>query len=196
MDSGDSLRYSKRAAEDGIHNNLNLAHLRCLQGLDVRSVEILCLQGCRLWDGEGQAVDTVKYALDCLRGISTLVLSSTAVKPCLLALDMDPSASYLQRSSPVHTLVIHSDFTNTGWDSILQTLLTVAQRRKAAGFPFITVSLFLLEDPELKQVLEELKECIERFEVTVGDNVLEWDLDKYFLDGLEHLQERRSIGWD
>ena len=81
-------------------------------------------------------------------------------------------------------------------NDILRTLLIIAQRRKAAGSPFRTVSLFLLEDPGLKQVLEELEECIERFEVTVGDNVLEWDVDKYFLDGLEHLRERRDVRWD
>jgi hypothetical protein len=192
-----SLWYSKQATEDGIHNSLNLAHLRCLQGLDARSAEILCLQGCKLWDGEGQAVDTVKYALGYLRGISTLILSGTAVKPCLLALDMDPAASgYLQRSPPVQTLIIHSDFKNTGWDGILRTLLTVAQRRKVAGSPFRIVSLFLLKGPESKEVLEALEECIERFEVTVGDNVLEWDVDKYFLDGLDHLRERRDVRWD
>ena len=102
---GESFRYSKRAIEDGIHNSLNSKQLGCLQGPDARSTEILCLQGCRLWDGEGKAVDAVKNASDCLRGISTLILSGTTVKPCLLALDMDPSASgYLQRSSPVHTL--------------------------------------------------------------------------------------------
>ena len=195
--SRDSSWYSKRATEDGIHDNLNLAHLRCLQGLDARSVEILCLQGFRLWDGEGQAVDTVKYALDCLRGVSTLILSGTTVKPCLLALDTDPGASgYLRRSSPVHTLIIHSDFTNAGWDDILQTLLIVARRRKAAGSPFRTISLFLLEGSGLEQVLGELEECIEKFEVTVGNNVLEWSVDKYFLDGLEHLRERRDVRWD
>ena len=95
---------------------------------------------------------------------------------------MDTSASgYLQWSSLVHTLVIHSDFTNIGWDGILRTLLTVTQRRKAAGFPFRTVSLFLLEDPELKRVLEELEESIERFEVTVP---------KMFGSGM-----RTSISW-
>ena len=37
----------------------NLAHLRCLQGLDARFTKILCLEGYRLWDGMGPAVDTV-----------------------------------------------------------------------------------------------------------------------------------------
>ena len=193
----DSPWYSKRVTEDGIHDNLNLAHLRCLQGLDARSAEMLCLQGFRLWDGEGQAVDTVKYALDCLRGISTLILSGTTVKPCLLALDTDPGASdCLRRSPPVRTLIIHLDFTNTGWDDILLTLLIVAQRRKAAGSPFRTVSLFLLDGSGLEQVLAELEEYIEKFEVTVGNNILGWDVDKYFLDGLEHLRERRDVRWD
>lgn len=37
---------------------------------------------------------------------------------------------------------------------------------------------------------------IEKFEVIAGDNVLGWDIDKYFLDGLAHLQECRDVGWD
>lgn len=189
--------FSDSRREDGIHDNLNFAHLRCLQGLDARSAEILCLQGYRLWGGEGKAVDTVKYALGRLRGITTLILSGTTVKPCLLALDMDPGASgHLQRSSPVHTLIIHSEFKNTGWNDYLRTLLTVAQRRKTAGSPLKSVSLFLLEDPRMEQVLEELEGCVERFEVTIGEHVLGWDVDRYFLDGLEHLQERRNVQWD
>jgi len=74
-----------RWSSTSVHDTLNLAYLRCLQGLDARSVKILCLDGCRLWDGGGQAIGTVKDALDCLRGISTLILSGNAVKPCLLA---------------------------------------------------------------------------------------------------------------
>ena len=29
-----------------------------------------------------------------------------------------------------------------------------------------------------------------------AENVWKWDADKYFLDGLEHLQESRGIGWE
>jgi hypothetical protein len=78
----------------------------------------------------------------------------------------------------------------------LQPLLKVARRRKAAGFPFRSVSLFLLHDPRSEQVLEELRGCIERLEVVTGDNVLGWSIDKYFLGGLDHLQERQNVQWD
>ena len=189
-------RYHWSSSKDGVHDELNLAHLRCLQGLDVRSAEILCLEGYRLWDGKGRAVDTVKDALDCLRGVTTLVISATTVEPCLLALDMDPGAGgLLQQPSPVHTLIIHSTQA-ASWHTILQPLLKVARRRKAAGFPFRSVSLFLLHDPRSEQVLEELRGCIERLEVVTGDDVLGWNVDKYFLGGLDHLQERQNVQWD
>jgi len=108
-----------------------------------------------------------------------LILSGTAVKPCLLALDIDPDASgYLRRSSPVHTLITHSDFENTGWNDNLRTRLTVTRRRKAAGSPFKSVSLFLSKDPGLQQVLKELEASHHRGEfLGVG-------VDKYFLDGV------------
>ena len=184
---GSSLEYL-------IHDESNLAHLRCLPGLNTRSVEILCLEGYRLWDGQGQPVDDVRDAFGFLPGLTTIILSFTSVEPCLLALDIDPDADIHQRHSPsVHTLVIHSDFYYVDWPDTLQTLLAVAQRRKAAGCPFRSVSLFLPDGPQSGQILDQLRECIEGFEVTVGDKVLGWDVDRYFLAGLDHLRKCRDV---
>ena len=178
-----------------IHDESNLAHLRCLPDLNTRSVEILCLEGFRLWDDQERAAVDVRNALGHLRGLTTIILSFTSVKPCLLALDIGAD-SHLRHSPSVHTLVIHLDFYHGVWPEILQTLLTVARRRKTAGFPFRSVSLFLLDDPQSGWILDELRECIEGFEVTVGDDVLGWDVDRYFLAGLDHLRDRQDVWCD
>ena len=185
-------------AEGDIRDELGLELMRGLQGLDARSAEILCLEGYSLWDGKGQSVSIVADVLGYLQAAATLILSGTTVKPCLLALDLDPNAGgHLRRFPPVHTLIIHSDFQGTGdGPDTLQILLVIAQRRKAAGFPLRSVSLFLLAGPGSEQILEELRGCVERFEVAVGDGVLGWDVDRYFLDGLGHLRECRDVRWD
>ena len=175
-----------------------LAHMRCLQNFNPRSVGILCLEGYGLQDDQGQfVVDEVRNAMEFSPSLTTIILSFTAVEPCLLALDIDPHADNHPRHSPfVHTLVIHSDFYYVNWPDTLQTLLAVAQRRKAAGCPFRSVSLFLLEDPQSGRILDELRECIGGFEITVGDEVLGWDVDRYFLAGLDHVRERRDVWCD
>ena len=33
-------------------------------------------------------------------------------------------------------------------------------------------------------------------EVILGDDVLDWGVDKYFLDGLDHLQRNLDVQWD
>lgn len=76
----------------------------------------------------------------------------------------------------------------------MRTLLTVAQR-KATDPYFRSVSLFP-EDPWSKEVLEELERYMERFEVIVGDNVLERDVDKYSLGELDNPLERQGVQWD
>ena len=181
-----------------VHDGSDLAHMRCLPDLDPGSVEVLCLEGYSLRDDKGRyVVDDVRNAFGCLRGLTTIILSSTSMEPCLLALDIDPGADGHPRHSPsVNTLVIlYSEFC-FDWSKTLQILLTVAQRRKAAGSPFKSVSLFLLNDPQSEQILDQLRECIEEFEVTIGDYALGWDVDKYFLAGLDHLQDRRDVWCD
>ena len=186
------------------YDESNLAHMGCLRDLDTRAVEIICLEGYRLWDDQGQfVVDDVRKMLGRLPSLTTLILSLTTVEPCLLVLDIDPDAESRLRYSPsVHTLVIHSGFYRGVWPDKLHTLLTVARRRKAAGTPFNSVSLFLLEDPlfrsgdpRSRRILDQLRACVGEFEVTVGDDVLGWDVDRYFLAGLDHLRDRRDVWW-
>ena len=173
-----------------------LAHMRCLPDFNPRSVGILCLEGYDLQDDPEQFVDHIRNTLGCSPSLTTIILSFTTVKPCLLALDIDPDAdNHPRHSSSVHTLVIHSDpYPFDRPDT--QTLLAVAQRRKAAGCPFKSVSLFLLEDLQPGRILDELRECIEGFEVTVRDKAPGWDVDRYFLAGLDHLQECRDVWCD
>jgi hypothetical protein len=47
-----------------------------------------------------------------------------------------------------------------------------------------------VEEPEV------LRRCIEKFGLAMGDDVLDWDTDKYFLDGLERLRNRRIVKWE
>lgn len=68
-----------------------------------------------------------------------------------------------------------------------------------AGFPFKSVLLFLRGGPEWDRawqvILDRLRECVEKLEIVMGDDALDWDVDKYFLDGLEHLQKNRDVEW-
>ena len=164
-------------------------HMRCLPDLNPRSVEILCI--------EGYGLRGVGNALGCLPSLTTIILSFklTNVNSCLLALDIDPDAdSHSQHLPSVHTLIIHSDFDYGSSPYTLQTLLTTAQRRKAAGSPFRSVLLFLPDDPRSVQILDRLRGCIEGFEVTHEDSG--WDADRYFLAGLDHLRDRRDVWCD
>ena len=74
--------------------------------------------------------------------------------------------------------------------NMLLILLRVTQRRKVARFPFRMASMFLgwkwkpeqLGRVELDQ--EELR-CFGRF--VMEEDVLDWNVNDYFLDGLNHL---------
>ena len=177
----------------------NITHLNFLRNLDGRRVEILCIDGCPQRDEA--AVEFLKEGLG-FRNVRVLILSRGAVEPCLSTLNKDPGADgHSQWISPIHTLIIHpdSDLPLYLHNQLFRQLLSIAQKRKVAGFPFGSVSLFLQdglgcgwdEDSELK-----LGECVEKVEVVRGDDVLDWNVDKYFLDGLDHLQRNRDVQWD
>ena len=171
-------------------------HLDLLRNLDGRSVEVLCIDGDPLQDKV--AVEFLEEGLG-FGNVKTLILSHSAAEPCLLALDKDLSAGGHSRwSSPIYTLIIHPGSYPLPhlYHHFLQRLLRVAWNRKVVGFPFKSVSLFLPDDLECEAVLEELRECVERLEVVRGDNVLDWDVDKYFLDELDHLQKNLDVHWD
>ena len=177
-----------------LHNG---AHLDFLKMLDGRSVETVCIDGCALRDGV--AVEFLMEALG-LGNVKTLILCHSATRPCLSALDEGPvGGSRSQRFSPIHTLIIRPDpephFLR---DIVLKPLLSIALKRKVAGCPFRSVLLFLSggERWGWGEVLDELKTCVEKLEVVMGDEIFDWDVDEYFLDGLDHLQNNRRVEWD
>ena len=179
-------------------DTLNMAHLDCLKDLNAQSAEILCMEGYKSWDGDALTVDSVKKALNSLGNITILILSHASMEPFFLVLEANAAQGLLQ----VQTLIIHcTTWTDLFGTDILQTLLPVARRRKAAGNPFKSVSVFLQLVPtpghrEVEEELGELRGCIEKFELVTGDDVLDWDVDKYFLDELEHLWNNRNVQWD
>ena len=174
----------------------NMAHLNSLRKLDGRSVETLCIDGCASQDIMGVAVEFLEEALG-FGNVRTLIQSSSAAGPCLSALNEDPGASGHSRwFSPIYTLIIYPSRYHFA-TKVLRPLLSVARKRKAAGFPFRSVLLFIRDPPGWHQntTLKELRRCVEKLEVFGGDKVLDWDVDKYFLDGLEH-QKSRDVQWN
>ena len=175
----------------------NVAHLKFLRSLDGWLVEVLCIDG---YARPNSVTEFLGGALD-FGNVGTLILSGGAEEQYLLALDKDLSTGGHNRwSSPVHTLIIrpYSDSDRHLHDQLLHQLLSIAQRREMAGSPFKSVSLFLSDFPgeESEVALEELRKCVERLEVVNGDDALDWDVDEYFLDGLDHLQKSRDVQWD
>ena len=185
------------------------AHLNFLKNLDGRSVEILCIDGCAWLDAV--TIDFLKEALN-FGGVGTLILSRGAVESCLWALSRESNASgYGRRFLPVHTLIIRSEIENFWLDvQVLEPLLATARKSEVAGFPLRSVSLFLSVDrrrdgvleelrrrvEEFREYFEELRERVEKLEIFTGDDVLDWDVDKYFLDGFDHLQKNRDVQRD
>ena len=187
----EELEVVKEEAETRI---CNMAHLNLMSSLNGRLVETLCIDGCASQDEV--VVEFLKEVLS-FGSVRTLILSHGAAWPCLSALDEDPSAgNHGQWFLPIHTLIIHlgPDQNPFLFDNLL---LSIAQKRKAAGFPLRTVSLFRDLGWVWYQALpEELRGCIEDLEVVIGDGALDWDVDKYFLDGFDHLQRNRDVRWD
>jgi len=179
----------------------NVAHLNLVRNLDGRSVEILCIDGCASRDVRGAAVEFLKGALG-FGNVRTLILSRSAVRPCLSALDEGPGASdHGQWLLSLYTLIIHASTSRYDlYNEVLQPLLSVAWKRKVVRSPFRSVSLFLRDGPysdwRWDGALDRLRRCVGKLEVVMGEDVLDWNVDKYFLDGLEHLEKDRDIQWD
>ena len=188
--------------EGGYNHAHNAVHLNFLRNLDGQSVEVLCIDGYASQDVTRAPVEFLEEALG-FGNIRTLILSRSAVGPCLAALNEDLGASdnspwFL----PINTLIVYPGPPSSRYlDSDRTTafsLLTVAEKRKAVGLPFKYVSLFFCGNREWywEGVLTELRSCVGELEVVTGDGVLDWDVDKYFLDGLEHLQKSRGVRCD
>ena len=71
--------------------------------------------------------------------------------------------------------------------------------RDSSGYPFKSASVFLPDELGGEgegEVPEVLRRCIEKFRLATGDDAFDWDTDKYFLDGLEHLRNCRIVQWE
>ena len=44
-----------------------------------------------------------------------------------------------------------------------------------------------------QEELEGLRGCVEKFRLAKGDDVLDWNLDEYFLDGIEYRPDHRHV---
>ena len=190
LEEEDEEGYQQILEGDKNHSH-NAVYLNFLRNLIGQSAEVLCIDGYASQDVRGAPIEFLKEALG-FGNIRTLILSRSAVGPCLSALNEDTSTIGNNRwFSPINTLIIYpgQDRHNL-YHNVLFSLLDVAQKRKVVGFPFKSVSLFLSNNLEWHWdgVVEGLKSCVEKLEVVAGDDVLDWDVDKYFLDGLDHLQ--------
>ena len=146
------------------------------------------------------AVEFLKEMLD-VEDVKTLILSRDVAVPCVLALSEDLGKSDRRRwLLPTHTLIIHPGLKPQSSHEYLLPLLSIAQERNAIGFPFKSILLFFPGAPEWEWdwdvTVDMLERCVGKLEVVLGDDALDWDVDKYFLDGLEHLQKNRDVEWD
>jgi len=157
-----------------INDELNPTNLCALKVVNTGSPVVLCLDEYQLRREESEAATYVAQALDNLGNVTILILSNSAVEPCLGALELG-NREELQWCSTVHSLLVYSPFhiDLTGSD-ILQSLLRVSRGRKIAGAPFRSVTLAI---PSRDLVvssgdLAEPNEYIERFEFLTGDDAL------------------------
>ena len=192
--SGQQVVVEDLTFEGVLADIINPLYLGFLKDLDPRFVEVFCIEGLALWSyGERRRVEE---ALGRLEHIRTLILSDSVVAPYLRALapteDTDMEG---WRCLELDTIVIYSrDRVDDSGENVLWSLLSLAQRRKAAGLPLRMVSLFYgprwdrgrpdWEDSDL----EELRGCVGTLEFVTGDGALDWKVDDYFLVGLDHLQ--------
>ena len=178
----------------GIH------YVNYLINLDASTVELLCVEGPDPWE-----LGYAKEVLFCLKGIRTLVLSDLVVASYIMALDPesgeDEDASIDFWLCPeLAVLVVHArEFSDQFGEDILESLPGVARRRKDAGMPFKSISLFISRSwdeytygpMESCVVLERLRSCVEKLEIIMGDDAMDWDMDDYFFDGLEIRRDRQ-----
>ena len=139
--------------------------------LSVPAVEVLCVDGHRY-------VSLENYG--CL---TTLILSGPVVHRYLGFL---AGISYFRdRCKNLHTLVLFvapTLFT----PSLVKYLFDIAQTWAKAGTSLKAIAFAYPSAPprdDLK-ILEGLKAYVERVELLLGDDALDWNPDKYFLNGL------------
>ena len=114
--------------------------------------------------------------------LTTLILSGTVVR---LHLESLAEPKHRNTCKNLRTLVLSvapSLFTS----DLVRRLLGIAQTRAKAGLSFKAITFACRLSPAKTdlETLEELKECVVRVELLLGDDALDFNLDKYFLDGL------------
>ena len=114
--------------------------------------------------------------------LTTLILSGTVVR---LHLESLAEPKHRNTCKNLRTLVLSvtpSLFTS----DLARRLLGIAQTRAKAGLSFKAITFACRLSPAKTdlETLEELKECVVRVELLLGDDALDFNLDKYFLDGL------------
>ena len=131
-------------------------------------IEVLCVDGDRY------------VPMGSCSSLTTLILSGTILHLHLdLLVDFEGHNAYKN----LHTLVLFvvpSQFT----PKPMRYLLEVAQTRAGAGLPLRRITVACpsgLASDDLK-VLEELRAYVERVELLLEDDLLDWNLDKYFLN--------------
>jgi len=198
---GSLLSFQKNLLLEGLDrdprtivDDINSGNLCTLSSIKNGSVTVLCLDNYQLQRCEGDPETCVAQALYDLENVATLILSNSAVEPCLAALEPD-NKERRQWCSTIHSLVIHSpsQIDLTGSD-ILQSLLRVAKKRKIAKAPFRSVTLAISSTDLVVSPgeLAALSEYIEQFEFLVGDDAMDWDVDKYFIPDYDPLRRRRD----
>jgi len=130
-------------------------------------VEVLCVNGDRY------------VPMGSCSSLTTLILSGTIVH---FYLDLLAESGGHNAYRNLHTLVLF--FSSQFTPNPVKYLLKTAQTRAQAGLPLraITVACPFELAPNDLEVLEELKAYVERVELLLEDNTLDWNLDKHFLN--------------
>ena len=112
--------------------------------------------------------------------LTTLILTGAAVRTYLDLL-VEPKNLYTCKSLRALVLSITPGLPTS---YLVRCLLKAAQTRAKAGHPLRTVTFACSSTlaPTDLAVLEGLRKCVERVELLLGDDTLDWNLDKYFLN--------------
>ena len=133
-------------------------------------IEVLCLYGHK-W-----------VSLKSYKFLTTLIISGPIVHFCLRSLE---ESGLRDACGSLHTLVLFvspDPFT----PGLVRRLFNISHSRAKAGLPLRAITLACPSKLTLGdlEVLEGLRGCVGRVELLFGDDTLDWNLDKYFLNGL------------
>jgi len=133
-------------------------------------VEVLCVSGHR------------HVSLEICRSLTTLILAGTIVQ---MYLDFLANPQNLNTCKSLRALVLFVAPGPPRFD-LVRLLLKAVRIRAKAGHPLRTVTFAcssVLAPTDLA-ALEELRGCVARVELLLGDDTLDWNLDNYFLNGV------------